>query len=550
MVGSTHLGRRPAGAMAVAILLGIASGGPTAAQSFLPTGPDPAPTEAPAPDSAEAALDTLKPATPPYFAPVYETLLRAPLPAQIYRQGGIPDQMRQLETPWNPSGRLGNYLPGGAIRTADNAFFRSLGTNGRSCVTCHQPPSGMGLSLRNIRSRWLATGGTDPLFAPVDAANCPDAVPEDRTSGALVGGLTGEGHGTLKKAYSLLVSRGTIRIPLPWPPRTASGAAKPVEFTLAIDAANDRPGCNTHPDYGLPAGLVSVYRRPPVAAQMNFKTRRIGGTGPVLAGSLMWDGREPSLEQQAIDATRGHAQADHDPTPAEIAQIVAFQTGLFSAQMIDAGAGRLDASGGGGGPVNLRGKSPLVGGGITFREYDSWSGLDGKQASIARGQALFNHRQFSARDVDGFNSLPGVGNPSPITTCSTCHNITGAGSDFHDNAQRNIGIGGTGTRSGGPAAAADLPRFTLTCKSTATPGFQGRGPIVTNDPGLALITGKCADIGKFTVPQLRALAAREPYFHDGSARTLAAVVTFYDQRFSIGLTEAEQQDLVNFLASL
>jgi cytochrome c peroxidase len=52
------------------------------------------------------------------------------------------------------------------------------------------------------------------------------------------------------------------------------------------------------------------------------------------------------------------------------------------------------------------------------------------------------------------------------------------------------------------------------------------------------------------VPQLRALAAREPYFHDGSARTLAAVVSFYDQRFSIGLTATEQQDLVNFLATL
>ena len=104
--------------------------------------------------------------------------------------------------------------------------------------------------------------------------------------------------------------------------------------------------------------------------------------------------------------------------------------------------------------------------------------------------------------------------------------------------------------SGGPAAASDLPRFTLTCSSGAKPGFQGRGPIVTNDPGLALIAGKCVDIGKFTVPQLRALAAREPYFHDGSARTLAAVVSFYDQRFSIGLTATEQQDLVNFLATL
>ena len=550
MVGITRLGRWSAGAVAAAMLVGGGLPcGQAGAQTFIPAGPDPTPEAAPPPNSAVQALDTLRPTTPPYFEPVYETLLRAPLPAQIYRQGGIPARMRQLETAWNPSGRVGNYLAGGGIQTADNAFFQSLGTNGRACVTCHQPPSGMGLSLRNIRSRWLATGGTDPLFAPVDGADCPSAVAADRTSGALVGGLTGTGRGPLKKAHSLLVSRGTIRIPLPWPPRTTSGAIKPVEFTLAISPSDDRPGCNTHPSYGLSAGFVSVYRRPPSAAQMNFKTLRATGTGPVLAGSLMWDGREPSLEQQTIDATRGHAQADHDPTPAEIAEIVAFQTGVYSAQISDSEIGRLDSQGGGGGPIILRGRIPRLGFGTTFTEYANWSGLSGKLGSIARGQALFNTRRFTTRNVDGFNDLPSVGNPSALTTCSTCHNISSSGGDFQPNAQRNTGIGGGGVASGGPAAATDLPRFTLTCSSGAKPGFQGRGPIVSNDPGLALITGKCADIGKFTVPQLRALAAREPYFHDGSARTLGAVVSFYNQRFAIGLTEAEQQDLANFLAT-
>ena len=46
----------------------------------------------------------------------------------------------------------------------------------------------------------------------------------------------------------------------------------------------------------------------------------------------MWDGREPSLEQQAIDATRGHAQASRDPTPDEIKEIVDFETSVYSAQ--------------------------------------------------------------------------------------------------------------------------------------------------------------------------------------------------------------------------
>ena len=72
----------------------------------------------------------------------------------------------------------------------------------------------------------------------------------------------------------------------------------------------------------------------------------------------------------------------------------------------------------------------------------------------------------------------------------------------------------------------------------------------TNDPGLALITGKCADIGKVTVSSRRGLAARAPYFHDASAATLMDVVNFYDRRFSIGLSAQDKIDLVNFLNAL
>jgi cytochrome c peroxidase len=73
---------------------------------------------------------------------------------------------------------------------------------------------------------------------------------------------------------------------------------------------------------------------------------------------------------------------------------------------------------------------------------------------------------------------------------------------------------------------------------------------VTTDPGLALISGRCADIGKFKVPVLRGLAARPPYFHNGSAATLDDVVTFYDLHFRIGFTAAERADLAAFLRAL
>jgi len=74
--------------------------------------------------------------------------------------------------------------------------------------------------------------------------------------------------------------------------------------------------------------------------------------------------------------------------------------------------------------------------------------------------------------------------------------------------------------------------------------------IQTTDPGRAMITGSWKDIGKSKGPILRALATRAPYFHNGSAGDLDAVVDFYDQRFGIGLTEEEKADLIAFLRTL
>jgi CxxC motif-containing protein (DUF1111 family) len=49
---------------------------------------------------------------------------------------------------------------------------------------------------------------------------------------------------------------------------------------------------------------------------------------------------------------------------------------------------------------------------------------------------------------------------------------------------------------------------------------------------------------------LRALARHPPYFHDGRAPSLLAVVNHYDQGMRLGLTEQEKLDLVEFLKSL
>lgn len=65
-----------------------------------------------------------------------------------------------------------------------------------------------------------------------------------------------------------------------------------------------------------------------------------------------------------------------------------------------------------------------------------------------------------------------------------------------------------------------------------------------------MISGQCKDIGRLKGPVLRGLASRAPYFHNGSAATLMDVVNFYDDRFKLGFTNTDKEDLVNFLNAL
>src|SRR5215468_6621069 len=132
-----------------------------------------------------------------------------------------------------------------------------------------------------------------------------------------------------------------------------------------------------------------------------------------------------------------------------------------------------------------------------------------------------------------------------LDNCGTCHDTPNVG-NHSVKAPLNIGIANAGLNSPPALDISGLPVFTLQC----TQGPLAGQTFVVTDPGRALISGNCADIGKVKGPILRALAARAPYFHNGSAASLLDVVNFYDQRFGIGFTEQQKQDLVNFLNSL
>ena len=77
-------------------------------------------------------------------------------------------------------------------------------------------------------------------------------------------------------------------------------------------------------------------------------------------------------------------------------------------------------------------------------------------------------------------------------------------------------------------------------------------PVVyaTTDPGTGLFSGLCADVNRVKVPVLRGLAARAPYFHNGSAGNLGQVVNFYNARFQMNLNPPQLTDLENFLNAL
>ena len=387
----------------------------------------------------------------------------------------------------NRSGVIATVSTGGAI-DPENPFFQSVGSNGRRCGSCHDPAEGWTITPGGARARFDASGGLDPLFRSNDGAVSPRADVS-----------TVEAR---RSAYRLLLERGLIRVGLP----------VPVDAEFSLDAVDDPYGYAT-------ARELSVFRRPLPTTNLRFVT------------SIMWDGREPALGTQADGAARDHALSLRALTADERAKIVSLESGLYTAQISDNTAGVLDADGARGGPGPLIDQPfhPGINSGATadravFTLFAPWANARGRLApsrqAIARGEAIFNHRAFRPRGV----------------SCSTCHDAPNAGSNS-SGAFVSLGLSDAGLRT------PDLPVYTLRCAGTG-------GVMRTTDPGRALVTGRCEDVGRFKVPALRGLAARAPYFHNGSAETLEDVVEFYDRRFSIGLTGAERADLIAFLRAL
>lgn len=409
----------------------------------------------------------------------------------------------QLEPHKNPDGKAQTVSETGGI-DPNNEFFASMGTNGRTCNSCHIAEEGWSISPKGLQERFKKTGGLDPVFRPHDGANSPNA---DVSTVA-----------ARRAAYSMLLTRGVIRLGLP--------VRDTHEFKVV--AVDDPYGFIQNPPSGpQPAAFpLSLFRRPLPTTNLKFVT------------VVNWDGRSSlpadltntfqSMKNQSNGATVNHALA-----PAPIAddirtRIAGFESGIYTAQTQTDGVGHTDKHGARGGPEALS-QQPFTWGandptspGFTrkvFTIFDAWNDDGGGRGDVAEGQRIFNEKTFAGgRTCSGCHSLPNVGSSS--------------GFRFFD-----VGISAASRR------ARDMPLYTLENKTTGE-------RIQTTDPGRALISGQWADINRFKAPSLRGLASHAPYFHDGSAKDVEAVVDHYEEHFQIDFTRREKKNLIKFLASL
>ena len=452
----------------------------------------------------------------------------------------------------NDEGASLTFSTGGAVDTA-NPFFKPFG-NGRSCATCHQPDNGWSIGPDKLAARFTSSAGADPVFRPVDGAVSPLAATATLDQ--------------KRVAYSMLLTKGLIRVGLPMP----AGA----EFSLV----------KTDDPYNYASAReLSLFRRPLPTTNLKF------------ASSVMWDSRETasdpksalclkdvrpaqcyatvdaSLLHQANSAVRGHAEATQDLSVAQQRAIVDFEKTLFTTQASSIDAGSLTDAGALGGPANLAanafyfGINDLEAGdyqtGAPFNRdvmalFGAWRNLDrplpppppvrGRptppppapsalnlaRASIARGEQIFNNKPFNITGVAGFNDE--LRRPLQRGSCASCHDSPNSGT------HSVIRMFNTGV-SDGARRTPDLPLYTLRNNTSGE-------TVATTDPGAAMLTGKWKDIGRVKVPSLRGIESRSPYFHNGSLHTIEDIVTFYDQRFNIGYTAQEAADLAAFLKVL
>jgi len=244
-----------------------------------------------------------------------------------------------------------------------------------------------------------------------------------------------------------------------------------------------------------------------------------------------WDGREPTLEDQAKDPITNPIEMgmkNLDEVVTKVGGITEYQD-KFKAVF--------------GGPVTI-------------------ADLQRALAAYERSQVSFNtpfdrfmagdEKAISDQAKRGWTIYNGKGR------CMSCHGVNPTQPMFSDNRFHNIGV------SAHKSDFVPLARKDLTILARGGGAQQLDVLAIQTDMselGRFLVTRDPHDIGGFRTMGLRNLLVTQPYFHDGSQVTLWDVVDHYNKGgvqnpfldggiVPLGLTEPEIDDLVAFLATL
>jgi hypothetical protein len=277
----------------------------------------------------------------------------------------------------------------------------------------------------------------------------------------------------------------------------------PAGRDYTVIAASDPFGVGT-------TSSLWFFRRPLPTA--GFRSHTVMWDGANTVGTVLRDGLIKQARGNVTGAQQGAPAAD-----AIIFDIVDFEMAVSNAQLTVDGIGRLDAGNARGGPEAMATQA-LVN--ARFDLYDAWAntGSPGR-LSIYRGQEIFNN----------------VNAPSG-RTCRGCHNAANNGQN----------VGGTLFDIGASRPDVARPDMAVYTFQRISDGAT----VQSTDPGRGIRSGLFADLNRFKTPNLRGLAARAPYFHNGIASTLLEVVRHYEAELGFVFTAQEEADLVAFLTAL
>jgi cytochrome c peroxidase len=247
--------------------------------------------------------------------------------------------------------------------------------------------------------------------------------------------------------------------------------------------------------------------------------------------SMFWDGRAPTLEEQAKLPILNPIEMGH-PDPASAMRAVgsdAAYKNMFQ---------------------KAYGRAP---------NYDD---LGRAIASFERTliflDAPFDHFAAGARDAISPSAQRGLALFNGKARCVSCHMINSSNPLGTDNLFHNIGVS---ARTQNFEALAGKALATIKADDSAAQLDKLALETDMSELGRFMITRNRSDIGAFKTEQLRNVGITAPYMHDGTLQTLWDVVDHYNKGGEtnpyldggiepLDLSEEEINDLVAFLFTL